>query len=182
MSATDITVIAFSRTYHVLGAITRSAGPPSSETVQDLTGTTGLVLRVPGRPDLQIVVASSNLTNQNVAANDALMMNPTSFQLTGNPPTTVSALAPYAVPPATLAVNPVVLDGATVTVTLPANLPTDGDVYVQVGTTLAKITIPADKAQGTAIAQAPPGDNAYLLIAPGYPALVGYATVQQGAF
>jgi hypothetical protein len=175
MSATDISVIAFSPTFHVLGAITRSAGPPPSETVQDLVGTTGLALRVPGRPDLQIVVDPSNLKNQNVAANDALMMNPTSFQLTGTPPATVSALASYPVPPAPG--NPVTLNGTTVTVTLPANLPSGGDVYVQVGTTLAKITIAAGTASGSGPAQAPPGDNAYLLIAPGYQALVGYATV-----
>lgn len=169
----DITTIVFAKTFHVLGTITRSTGPRTTETPQDLAGADGLVLRVPANPDLQIVVDVSQLALQNVVANDDLMMRPLHFMLTGDP-NKPPLLASEATKNGT---TPVVLDGSTATVTVPAKPTTDLDFYIQVGKTPVKMTIPAGQTQAIHALQAASGDNAFLLLVPGYEALLDIVLV-----
>jgi hypothetical protein len=165
----DITTIVFAKTFHVLGIITRSAGPRTTEAPQDLAGKDGLVLRVPSRPDLQIVVDISQLALENVAANEDVMMRPLHFVLTGDPN------KPPMVPGEGTkndAAPPVALDGTTATVKVPTAPTTDLDFYIQVGKTPIKMTIRAGLKMASHALQASSGDNAFLLLVPGYEALL----------
>ncbi len=175
---TDVTTIYFTSSRHVLGAITRSIGPTGKETATDLVGTDGLALRVPNRPDLQVMVDVAQLSVQSVAANDDLMTNPANFQLTDptQSPVTVVAVQNYAVPPALPNPMPLALTGTTATVTLTATA-SPRDVYVLSGKAVVKITVPANAPSNSQPLQAPSGDNAFLLLVPGYQAFVGVATV-----
>jgi hypothetical protein len=175
---TDVTTIYFTGSRHVLGAITRSTGPTGKETAADLVGTDGLALRVPNRPELQVLVDVAQLSVQSVAANDDLMTNPANFQLSDptQSPVTVVAVQSYSPPPALPNPMPVALDGTKATVTLTA-IGTPRDVYVLSGKAVVKITIQANQPNGSQPLQAPSGDNAFLLLVPGFQAFVGVATV-----
>lgn len=168
----DILLVTFTATNHILGAFTRSGGPPDPKAIkpQDVVGQGGLVLRLPGAPTLSITVDPSQLSLTTVPANDGLLLRPSSWGLTGTPPQP-QALSDTETEPT------VALDGVNATVTVVTVSNVNRDLYLLVGTAVIPMTLQANTKTISAAAQAPSGPNAFLLLFPGYQAVLGQAAV-----
>lgn len=169
----DILVVTFTATNHILGALTRSGGPPAKVTPQDVVGDDGLVLRLAGTPALSVTVDPGQLSVTSIAAsNEALLLRPTSYVLSGTPPQAYEKLDTSTEPTVTFD-SPT----GTVTVTVVHAATGDRDLFLLIGKTPIPMKLPATAFSVGAAASPPSGDNAYLLLFPNYQGMFGTITV-----
>ncbi|MDB5934412.1 MAG: hypothetical protein JWQ01_1756 [Massilia sp.] len=157
-------VVAYKSTSHVLGAATRSTQPDKALTVEDVVAR-GIVVRDSENTGLQALIDKDLLKIALVDYDTRLLYRPQLFALTEDlrveQQDEGGALT-------------VVLDGALVTVTLPAT--TAGDIEVFVHVTGGALTEPAVRAvpiaDGTKVGKVGlvlgAGDYTVVILAPGY--------------
>lgn len=157
-------VIAYKATSHVLGAVTRSTQPDKALTVEDVVAH-GIVVRDSANAGLQALIDKDQLTIALVDYDTRLIYRPQLFAVTEDLrlEQQIEAVAPT-----------VVLNGSTVTVTLPAPTPSDIKVFVHVtGGALAEpavraVPIAKTASAGTVGLVLGVGGYTVVILAPGY--------------
>ncbi|NHZ89624.1 hypothetical protein F2P45_11455 [Massilia sp. CCM 8733] len=157
-------VVAFQATSHVLGAATRSTQPDQALTVEDVVAN-GIVVRDTQNAGLQALIDKSHLMIALVDYDTRLLYRPQLFALTDD------LRAEQQSDGAALAV---VLDGISITVTLPLTTPSDIEVFVHLtGGALAEpalraVPIPKASAVGMVSLVLGAGSYTVVILAPGY--------------
>jgi hypothetical protein len=164
--ALNMDLIVFGQTGHVLAAALRQQTAGSGPTPKDLVGD-GLWLRNPADGAVQLIVGADQLSIVSLPARDDILVTARRFQVVDGLPEAKDELT---------GATPVKLDGSTVTVTLPAAVTSDTDVWVVIsgisGTLVQKVGIAKGSASASEPLPLPAGTYQALVLATGFRALV----------